>query len=86
MLFVQLKILGLDRISFPPQIIVKRLSAIGFVQNVRIDLKEKTISFEYGSYRDRDSAVCELRKMGLICNTMGTGQKGSQKRTSENHL
>jgi hypothetical protein len=86
MLFVQLKILGLDRISYPPQIIVKRLNAIGFVQNVRIDLKEKTISFEYGSHRDRDSAMCELRKMGLICNPMGIGQKGSQKRTSENHV
>jgi len=86
MLLVQIKILGLDRISYPPQVIVKRLNAIGFVQNARINLKQKTISFEYGSHRDRDSAMCELRKMGLICNTTGIGQKGSQKRTSENHL
>lgn len=67
MLSIVLKVPKLNVQAIPPEMIVKQLQSIGFIQNTRIDTARKTISFDYASFRDMDSAVMELKKMGLGC-------------------
>ena len=67
MLYINLKLLYLEDSSCPPEKIVERLNAISYVQNVTVDLEKNTITFEYGSFRDMDGVVMELKKLGLGC-------------------
>ncbi len=46
--------------------IIKRLNTLGYLRNTRIHPKQKTIYFEYTSFRDMDAALMELRKMGVL--------------------
>lgn len=64
MLCMSLKIINLED-SHRAGKIVKRLNRVGYVEKTTIDLDNKTLSFEYASYRDMDGALMELRKMGV---------------------
>ena len=64
MLRISLKIINLED-SHRAGKIVKRLNRVGYVEKTTIDLDNKTLSFEYASYRDMDGAMMELRKMGV---------------------
>ena len=86
MLFIKLKLMGLKSKSHSPKMITKRLNAIGYVQNVSVDLEKKTISFEYTSHRDMDSAVAELRKMGLTIFKVHSAQDGIKNLKSKSHF
>lgn len=44
---------------------VKKLNALGHIQKVELDIGRNTIYFEYATFRDMDTMVCALRKMGL---------------------
>ncbi len=66
MLSIALKVPNLNAHSSSPEAIAKRLQSIGFIQNIRVDLGRKKISFEYASFRDMDSALMVFRNMGLI--------------------
>ncbi|UOY08984.1 hypothetical protein L0P88_10720 [Muricauda sp. SCSIO 64092] len=64
MLRIRLKVINLED-SHRAGKIVKRLNRIGYVEKTTIDMDNKTLSFEYASYRDMDGALMELRKMGV---------------------
>ena len=49
--------------------IIKRLNTLGYLRNTKIHPKRKTIYFEYTSFRDKDAALMELRKMGVLFKT-----------------
>lgn len=64
MLRISLKIINLENSPRAGKI-VKRLNRVGYVEKTTIDLDNKTLNFEYASYRDMDGAMMELRKMGV---------------------
>lgn len=64
MLRISLKIINLEDSPRAGKI-VKRLNRVGYVEKTTIDMDNKTLSFEYASYRDMDGAIMELRKMGV---------------------
>ncbi len=86
MLFTKLKIRELKNTPHSPRKMAKRLNTVGYVQNVRVDLEKRTVSFEYATHRDMDSVIGELRKMGLTSFIVRSGQAGAKRRQSENHL
>lgn len=85
MLFTKLKLKGLKSTSDSPKRIVKRLNAVGFVQNVTVDLEKKTVSFEYASHRDMDGVIGELRKMGLAGFKTRSAHEAIKRRRTENN-
>lgn len=86
MLFIKLKLIGLKSTPHCPKWITNRLNSIGYVQNVRVDMERRTVSFEYASHRDMDSVIGELRKMGLTIFKVRSAQNGTKNLKSENHL
>ncbi len=65
MLRIYFRVLNLEDCSLTQKEIIERFNSIGFIQNVQIDLGSKTFGFDYGSFRDLDSAITEMDKIGF---------------------
>ena len=59
--------------------IIKRLNTLGYLRNTKLHPKQKTIHFEYASFRDMDAALMELRKMGVLFRVTKNGDVGKPK-------
>ncbi|WP_350285353.1 hypothetical protein [uncultured Croceitalea sp.] len=64
MLRAKIRVKGLTALGSSEDVI-KKLNALGHIQKVELDMKRRTIHFEYATFRDMDTVMCELRKMGL---------------------
>lgn len=61
--------------------ILKRLNTLGYLRNTKIHPKQKTIYFEYASFRDMDAASMELRKMGVFFKIAKDREVGKKSKT-----
>lgn len=64
MLQAKIRVKGLTALGSSADV-VKKLNALGHIQKVKLDIKHHTLHFEYATFRDMDTMMCELRKMGL---------------------
>ncbi|MEM8848107.1 MAG: hypothetical protein AAGD17_13485 [Bacteroidota bacterium] len=65
MIIGKIKVKELSGLKSPKKV-ENRLNALGHIQKVRLDLHQNVVYFEYSTFRDLDSIICELRKMGLF--------------------
>ncbi|WP_422858509.1 hypothetical protein ACOKFD_14180 [Flagellimonas sp. S174] len=65
MIIGRIKVKELSGLKSPKKV-ENRLNALGHIQKVRLNLNQNTINFEYSTFRDLDTLICELRKMGLF--------------------